>query len=432
MDAIAQFYQRYPYPQVGGVEYDEGLVDRLLYLSHRCGDHRAPLASEAGGRILVAGCGTREAIMWALSAPGYTVDAVDLSGESLSIARDLAGRLGVADRIRFTEGRLDDGDGMEGQYDLISSFGVLHHLPDPAAGLAKLKDHLAPRGVMALMLYTHTNRRPLQEARRVIELLTPPEPDARAQGALSLCQVGASQGGRLQPVWKLGLAQHEQHHAQFADVLLNPREISYSVPEAKAFVEAAGLDFLGPVKPAAWKPLHLIPHAQHARFLELPLIEQMEITDLLCSPLLWFLAGHPGGDPRPCDDDDDLFWSRVPMATEAGAWPVSSAGVGPQPVPLPYKSQPVDGDRVALYRDPQASRVYHRIALAMIRRVDGAHTLREIAEAAAQEEGTQFELVAHTLKRYWQQMLDEQALVTPDVTRCHRCPARRAGGLACY
>lgn len=430
MDEIEHFYHRHPYPQVDQVEYDLNLVDHLFYLAHRCGALRAARRSGRPGRLLVAGCGTREAVMWALCAPHFQIDAVDLSADSIAIASKLAEQLGVRDRIQFTRGRLEEGAGMDGTYDLISSFGVLHHLPDPGAGLARLKRALAPDGVMALMMYSHTNRRPLQEARRVVELLAeaPGLPTDRGEHteavALSLCQTGATQPNRLQGVFRSGVHDFDTHRAQFADTLLNPREVSYSVPELRDLLERHGLAFLGPVVPADWRPLHLLPPQAHASFQSLPLVEQMEIADLLTSPLLWVLAGHPEDRRRPCDTEASLFWSRVPMPLEAGTWPVSRLRVAEAPVPVRLDAHALDEDRVMLRRNPRHRGVFHRIARHMVERIDGTSTLEALAVAAAEAEGTRFELVSETLARYWRRIIDELALATPDVTRCSGCPQR--------
>ncbi|MFN3200676.1 MAG: class I SAM-dependent methyltransferase [Bradymonadia bacterium] len=432
MDAIEQFYHRHPYPQVDRVEFDLTLIDRLFYQGRRCGRHHAPIRSGASFRLLVAGCGTREAVMWALCAPNAQVDAVDLSADSIAIARHLAEQLGIADRITFTQGDLASGVGMSGQYDMISSFGVLHHLPDPGAGLATLRSHLAPHGVMALMMYTHTNRRPLQEARRVVELLTgeaglPVESTPRlTSAALSLCQIGAGQPNRLQHVFQSGLRDHAVHPAQFADTLLNPREVSYSIPEFVELLDAHNLELLGPVNPSAWKPLSLIPPDQHEAFLALPMIEQMEIADLLTSPLLWALVGHPEPIQRPCDDDEALFWRRVPLPLEAGHWPVNQLRVEPRPQWAGIQCRALEQDRVTLTRDPRYPQVYHKVAQAMVAGIDGKRTLEELSIAAAESEGTEFPLIKHTLAKYWRRMLDEQGFTAIDLTRCDTCPHRCA------
>ena len=48
---------------------------------------------------------------------------------------------------------LEETASLERTFDLIVSSGVLHHLPNPGAGLRALREVLKPHGVMSLMLY---------------------------------------------------------------------------------------------------------------------------------------------------------------------------------------------------------------------------------------------------------------------------------------
>ena len=422
-DDIAAFYRRYPYPRVDQVEYDRNLLDHIYYLAHACARNPAPRHGGRRGRMLVAGAGTREAVMWGLSLPHFDVEAIDVSDRSLEIAGHLAAQLGLAN-VRLCRGDIGRGEGFEGPYDFISSFGVLHHLADPVEGLRRLVSALAPGGVMALMLYNHTNRRPLQEAQRIIHLCAP---DTGVEAAaLALCHHGAGVPGRLQPVFRAAVEDYDDHRQHFADTMLNPRESSYSVPELVEFLAAAGLEMVSPVQPIAWDPIGAMDEASFRRFIGLPRLERLEIADLLIAPIFWFAVRRRGDAPasRPCLGDEALFWRIVPMPLDTGTWPVDSLRVADEPRPLGVQMRELEGDYVALWRDAKHTRPYHRIAMRMIALVDGRRTLREIAERAARLEGTEFALVSDTLRRFLHAMIDEMALATPDVTRCETCPLR--------
>ena len=74
---ISDFYKRYLYPKVDRVEYDFNLVDHFHYLAVSCTHYRlAQKQPHRRGRMLIAGCGTREAVMWAFSLPHFDINAI--------------------------------------------------------------------------------------------------------------------------------------------------------------------------------------------------------------------------------------------------------------------------------------------------------------------------------------------------------------------
>ena len=82
--------------------------------------------------VLEIGCGIgTDTINFARA--GANVTAVDLSSESLSLARRRAEVFGLSDRINFYEANGEQlADYIPKQhFDLIYSFGVIHHSPNP-------------------------------------------------------------------------------------------------------------------------------------------------------------------------------------------------------------------------------------------------------------------------------------------------------------
>ena len=115
-----------------------------------------------GGRFLVAGCGTGDTLVaLAEQLLGSTAQlvAVDLSLASIAIAKARLAKRGLSDRVVFHHRSILDITSLElGLFDVIESSGVLHHLPDPNAGLAALANLLAQDGLMAIMVYAQYGR----------------------------------------------------------------------------------------------------------------------------------------------------------------------------------------------------------------------------------------------------------------------------------
>ena len=107
-----------------------------------------------GKRVLEVGCGIgTDTINFARA--GATITAVDLSGESLRIARERARVMGVADRIEFVQANAEElSSAIAGEpYDLGYSFGVVHHTPRPDHALGHMRSLTAPGGTLRLMVY---------------------------------------------------------------------------------------------------------------------------------------------------------------------------------------------------------------------------------------------------------------------------------------
>lgn len=107
-----------------------------------------------GARVLEVGCGIgTDTLSFALS--GASVVALDLSERSLELARRRAALYGVSDRIRFIHAdaeRLSE-QLRPGRYDLIYSFGVVHHTPHPDRALAEMRAFAGPGTTLKLMVY---------------------------------------------------------------------------------------------------------------------------------------------------------------------------------------------------------------------------------------------------------------------------------------
>jgi 2-polyprenyl-3-methyl-5-hydroxy-6-metoxy-1,4-benzoquinol methylase len=107
-----------------------------------------------GKRVLELGCGIgTDTINFARA--GARVTACDLSDESIAVARQRAEVMGVADRVEFHQVAGERLTGMLAvePYDLVYSFGVVHHSPHPERVMQELGHYLAPGGTLKIMVY---------------------------------------------------------------------------------------------------------------------------------------------------------------------------------------------------------------------------------------------------------------------------------------
>jgi len=108
-----------------------------------------------GKRVLEIGCGMGTATM-NFARAGAQVTAVDLSSKSLELARQRAAVYGFQDQISFY---LADAEVLSqtvppAAYDLVYSFGVIHHTPHPERVIAQLRQYFVKPGTtLKLMVY---------------------------------------------------------------------------------------------------------------------------------------------------------------------------------------------------------------------------------------------------------------------------------------
>ncbi|MBL8381125.1 MAG: class I SAM-dependent methyltransferase [Burkholderiales bacterium] len=105
----------------------------------------------AGGRAIDIGCGTGIVpITMARAYPQAVIEGLDLDEQSIAIARGYARAAGLTDRPRFIHGPAE-ALAAEAPYDFISTFDVIHDLPDPLGVLESIRGALAEGGTYLMV-----------------------------------------------------------------------------------------------------------------------------------------------------------------------------------------------------------------------------------------------------------------------------------------
>jgi 2-polyprenyl-3-methyl-5-hydroxy-6-metoxy-1,4-benzoquinol methylase len=105
-------------------------------------------------KVLEIGCGIGTDTM-NFARQGASVTAIDLSEKSLEMARKRAAVYGLTDRITFFHGSAEQLDQIvpPEPFDLIYSFGVIHHTPHPERVLQQLRNYVRPGSTVKIMVY---------------------------------------------------------------------------------------------------------------------------------------------------------------------------------------------------------------------------------------------------------------------------------------
>ena len=101
---------------------------------------------QRGARVADVGCGRgRALIKLAQAFPACKYFGYDVYGPAVEEASARAKTAGVHDRVTFQQ--VDVSNGLPGQYDVITTFDVIHDAVDPLGVLRALRRALAPDGV---------------------------------------------------------------------------------------------------------------------------------------------------------------------------------------------------------------------------------------------------------------------------------------------
>ncbi len=239
-DNVQDFYERYPYPR----PLDS--LDRYRSLWQDRQRRRADFHLFWPGRpyredhsILVAGCGTSQAAKHALRWPAAQVVGVDVSETSVRCTEKLKRKYDLRN-LQVRQLAIERVAELEMSFDQIVCTGVLHHLPDPDAGLSALRGVLKPGGAMHLMVYAPYGRAGIYMLQEFCRRLGIRATDADIRDLIAA--LGALPPGH--PLLNLlSQAPDFRHEAALADALLHPQDRAYSVPQLFDFLAKGGLTF---------------------------------------------------------------------------------------------------------------------------------------------------------------------------------------------
>lgn len=313
VDDVRAQYEALPYPprdpREEAVRLVTGTPSHLLEVNHYLFSGRLNFTRPF--RALVAGGGTGDAcIMLAQQlvdrrCPGEVV-YLDLSTASRQICEGRARARGLRN-IQFLTGSLLDLPAMNiGLFDYIDCTGVLHHLPDPASGMAALASVLQPEGGIGVMLYGEYGRSgvyPLQEMLRMLAPLSMALEDRLAMARRLIRFLPTTNLFRRNPYLNDHVTGGD---AGLYDLLLHSCDRAFTVPQIAELTAAAGLRVIAFLEPVRYEPATYMSDPVIARQASsLPLLERAAFAERLAGNLRThvFYATRAGYDTvaRPED-----------------------------------------------------------------------------------------------------------------------------------
>jgi len=374
-DIVRDFYDKHPYPQP---------IDNLdQYRRHwqdpqrRRADYRLfwPTRSYRDDyTILIAGCGTSQAAKHALRQPACHVVGIDISETSVRHTDTLKRKYRLIN-LEVQQLPVERVGELGRRFDKIVCTGVLHHLPDPDAGLRALQAVLEPDGALHLMVYAPYGRAGvtlLQDYCRRLGI---------GHSAQEIRDLAATLTAlpRAHPLARL-LAESPDFQSPdgLADALLNPQDRAYSVPQLFDWLQRGGLRFGRWLRQAPYLAqcgsLAGTPHA--ARLAALPPMEQYAAVELwrgtmLRHSLIAYRADRPGDSHLPRFDQDDWL-GYVPLRL---------------PETISVRERLPAGAAAALinrsHSDPDLVLFVDAAELQMVEAIDGRRSIADIVQGLA-------------------------------------------------
>ncbi len=323
IDKVRDLYQARPYPLPNDnldAYRDKRMVPRGTPSS--CFHLYWPTKPQTGALdMLVAGCGTSQAVEYALWEPEARIVATDISQPSLDHTQKLIDKYGIKN-IELQLLSIEDIGKLKRDFDYIACTGVLHHMDDPAAGLRSLRGVLRKDGIAYLMVYGKYGRLGVYLFQDYCKRLGIEPTD---EGLAELAKVFRQMPNNhpLMPMYQR-LNDFKSPNG-IADMFLHPRDRAYTVPDIYDWLKDAGMSFQRWLHQAIYLPeCNAVSRTAHLeKIKQLPEAEQYAAVELFRGNINkhFVIACR---DDRPEDSyrirfDNDDWRNYVPMRTANGA-----------------------------------------------------------------------------------------------------------------
>ena len=194
--------------------------------------------------VLIAGCGTNQAIYHALMFPNSQHYAIDVSEKSL---RHVADMIKAYDLKNLEIDKKDIVDlTHDNEFDYVISTGVIHHTKNPEKSLSKLLQTTKSDGALFIMVYASYLRVGiyyLQDAFRYLNLKPNKKGIEVAKRLIELSTKGHYAHRYIDSMNNSSGNKDLSFDAGFVDTFFNARDKAYDIYELKKLIDYAGAYF---------------------------------------------------------------------------------------------------------------------------------------------------------------------------------------------
>jgi len=307
-DSVLGQYVEFPYPEFKEIHMEAekshyALLDRegpymvvpdltLENLNHYL--YNGEEGFENNFRVLIAGGGIGDTTMFLAEQLNHTnadIVYLDFSHASMKIAKGRA-ELRNLKNIIFINDRIENIPNLHlGSFDLIDSYGVLHHLKDPQKALKILQGCLKESGGMTIMFYAKYGRTGVYNMQSLQQLVND-EAKSRKEEVVNAWKI-------LNMLPSTNLFKRTEHltpdhlrsgDAGLYDLLLHKQDQAYSMPEMVDMISKSDLHFVEFAEPDSRLSMNYRWFVKDKSLLDvlghIPEIDQLAVGELMSGGVL--------------------------------------------------------------------------------------------------------------------------------------------------
>jgi len=245
-DGIEQQYTEHPYP--APISNMQERIEQNYRQGSSPDDRWFQLFPEKAYRddlnILIAGCGTNQAVYHAMRFPNSHHYAIDVSDASLNHVRDMIKKYDIKNLEIEKKDIVDLTH--KGEFDYVISTGVIHHTKDPQESLSRLVETTKDDGALNIMVYASYLRVGVyyfQDVFRYLGLKSTKKDIGTAKKLIELSPKNHYAHNYIEAITRSAGTRDLTFDAGFVDTFFNARDVAFDIFELKELISNAGAYF---------------------------------------------------------------------------------------------------------------------------------------------------------------------------------------------